>query len=323
MTMALALSVMVGIAISVAVFGFIWIGSPDRAQQIARRLEESTPPRRSIEASAGAPLIRDEGFSALPWLDRALGNWSKIGDLQMLLAQAGIETKPGKILLTAGVVAMVSYLIVYSFFGNVLMAAGAAVVIGSIPILTILYRRRARLRAFEKNFPEAIDLLARAVRAGHALYNGIEIVGQETNEPLSGEFRKTFEEQRLGLEFREALVNLTKRVPLQDVKFFAAALTIQDETGGNLAEILANLAATVRERFKIRGDVRVKTAQGRMTAAILTSLPPSMLIVLNFLNPGYSRLLFTDPYGITALTVAGTLQLIGAVILWRIVDIDV
>src|SRR5580692_5075477 len=245
MTMALALSVMVGIAISVAVFGFIWVGSPDRTQQIARRLEESTPARRPLEASAAAPLIRDEGFSALPWLDRALGNWSKIDDLQVLLAQAGIETKPGKILLTTGVVAMLSYLIVYSFFGSVLMAAGAAVVIGSIPIVTIWYRRHARLRAFEKNFPEAIDLLARAVRAGHALYNGIEIVGQETNEPLSGEFRKTFEEQRLGLEFREALVNLTKRVPLQDVKFFAAALTNQDETGGNLAEILANLTATV------------------------------------------------------------------------------
>src|SRR5579864_261135 len=140
MTMALTLSVMVGIAITVAVFGFIWIGSPDRAQQIARRLEDSTPPRRSLDLSAATPLIRDEGLSALPWLDRALGSWSKIGDLQMLLAQAGIETKPGKLLLTTGVVAMLSYLTVYSFFGSVLMAAGAAVVIGSIPIVTILYR---------------------------------------------------------------------------------------------------------------------------------------------------------------------------------------
>ncbi|HWX38577.1 MAG TPA: type II secretion system F family protein [Candidatus Sulfotelmatobacter sp.] len=321
--MALALSLIVGIAITIAVFGFIWIGSPDSGQRIARRLEESTPPRETYERSSSASLIRDEELSALPWLDRALGGWSKIDALRMLLSQAGIETKPGQILLTTGVVAMLAYLIAYSFFGRAWMGGVSALVIGSVPIVTIVLRRRARLRSFEKNFPDAIDLLARAVRAGHALSNGIEIVGQEMTEPLAGEFRKTFEEQRLGLEFREALVNLTKRVPLQDVRFFAAALTIQDETGGNLAEILANLAATVRERFKIRGDVQVKTAQGRLTAVILTSLPPAMLIVLNFMNPGYSRVLFTDPYGITALSVAAGLQVVGAFILWRIVNIDV
>lgn len=321
--MALALSVMVGIAISIAVFSFIWSATPDGAQRIARRLEQSTPAGESYAAASSAPLIRDEGLSALPWLDRALGNWSKIGDLRLLLAQAGMETKPGQLILSTAVVAVLAYLIAYSFFGRIWFGVAAALVVGAIPVITIFYRRGVRLRAFEKNFPEAIDLLARAVRAGHALYNGIEIVGQEMSEPLAGEFRKTFEEQRLGLEFREALINFTKRVPSQDVKFFAAALTIQDETGGNLAEILLNLAATVRERFKIRGEVRVKTAQGRLTAVILGSLPPSMLILLNFLNPGYSRALFTDPYGITALSVAAALQVIGAVILWRIVDIDV
>lgn len=321
--MALALSLMVGIAISIAVFGFIWMATPDSTQRIVRRLEQSRPPAESYAAASSAPLIRGEELSALPWLDRALGSWSKIDDLQLLLSQAGMETKPGQLLLTAAVVAMLAYLIAYSFFGRVWVGAAAALVTGAIPVITIFCKRAARLRAFEKSFPEAIDLLARAVRAGHALYNGIEIVGQEMSEPLAGEFRKTFEEQRLGLEFREALVNFTKRVPLQDVKFFAAALTIQDETGGNLAEILANLAATVRERFKIRGDVRVKTAQGRLTAVILTSLPPSMLVLLSFMNPVYSKVLFTDPYGITALSVAAALQVIGAVILWRIVDIDV
>jgi tight adherence protein B len=323
MSMALVLSMMVGVAIAIAVFSFVWVASPDNTQRVVRRLEESTPQAQAYQRAAASVLIRDEGLSALPWLDRALGNWSKIGAFQHVLSQAGIEAKPGKIILTTAVVAMAGYLCASLFFGKALFGLAAAVVVGVIPIFVIFYRRRSRLRAFEKNLPEAIDLLARAVRAGHALYNGIEIVGQEMNEPLAGEFRKTFEEQRLGLEFREALVNLTKRVPLQDVKFFAAALTIQDETGGNLAEILANLAATVRERFKIRGDVRVKTAQGRMTAVILTSLPPGMLILLNFLNPGYSRVLFTDPYGIMAISIAAALQVVGAFILWRIVDIDV
>jgi tight adherence protein B len=322
--MALALSVMVGVAITAVVFGFIWIGSPDRTQRIARRLEGSAPTvHESYEASPGAPLIRDEGFSSLPWLDRALGNWSKIGAVRSLLFQAGIQTKPGQILLTCAVSALAAYLFAYSFFARALVAVAIGVFFALVPIGVIYFRRHARLRSFEKSFPEAIDLLARAVRAGHALSSGIEIVGQEMNEPIAGEFRKTFEEQRLGLEFREALINLSKRVPLQDVRFFAAALIIQDETGGNLAEILANLAATVRERFKIRGDVRVRTAQGRLTASILTSLPPAMLILLNFLNPSYCRVLFTDPLGISALAGAAGLQVVGAFILWRIVNIDV
>jgi tight adherence protein B len=214
-------------------------------------------------------------------------------------------------------------LIAYAFFGSLLVPVISALAVGSIPVAMIYFRLRARLRAFERSFPEAIDLLARAVRAGHALYNGIEIVGQEMNEPLAGEFRKTFEEQRLGLQFREALINLSNRVPLQDVRFFAAALIIQEESGGNLAEILGNLSSTVRERFKIRGEVRVKTAQGRLTAVVLTSLPPLILIVLNFLNPGYCKALFTDRYGITALASAAGLQVIGGMLLWKIVRIDV
>jgi len=179
------------------------------------------------------------------------------------------------------------------------------------------------MSAFEKNFPEALDLLARAVRAGHALNTGMEIVGQEMAEPIAGEFRKTYEEQRLGLQFREALINLSTRVPSQDVRFFVTALIIQDETGGNLAEILGNLSATVRDRFRIRGEVRVKTAQGRLTAVILISIPPGMLILVNFINPEYTRILFTDIYGILALAAAAGLQIIGAFILWKIVNIQV
>jgi tight adherence protein B len=142
-------------------------------------------------------------------------------------------------------------------------------------------------------------------------------------EPIAGEFRKTYEEQRLGLQFREALINLSTRVPSQDVRFFVTALIIQDETGGNLAEILGNLSATIRDRFRIRGEVRVKTAQGRLTAVILISIPPGMLILVNFINPEYTRILFTDIYGILALAVAAGLQIIGAFILWKIVNIQV
>ncbi len=321
--MALLLSLVIGAAIIIVVFGFVLIGSTDKGTQIARRLEGSAPVQESFERSASAQLMRDEGLSTLPWLDRVLSNWSRITYVRNLLSQAGMETKPGQILLTTAVIVLGTYLVLHLLFGAILSALFFALALGAIPIGTVYFKRHQRLRGFERNFPEAIDLLARAVRAGHALNTGMEIVGQEMTEPIAGEFRKTFEEQRLGLHFREALVNLTNRVPLQDVRFFAAALIIQEETGGNLAEILGNLSATVRERFKIRGEVRTRTAQGRLTAIILTSLPPGMLILLHFLNPQYVDILFTDIYGIIALFVAVTMQIIGGFILWKIVNIEV
>ena len=321
--MAIIASIVICVAIIAVVLGFVLLGSQDKSQQIVRRLAGSVPMQESIEATASAQLIRDEGLSTLPWLNRALANWSRIDYVRNLLAQAGMDTKPGQILLMTGVVGLGSYLFVHMFFGGFMISVAAALVFGAIPIGYVYVKRMQRLNAFESNFPEAIDLLARAVKAGHGLNTGMEIVGQEMSDPIAGEFRKTYEEQRLGLQFREALINLTKRVPLQDARFFAAALIIQDETGGNLAEILGNLSATVRDRFKIRGEVKVRTAQGKLTAAILISLPIAMLFLMNWLNPAYGSVLFTDPLGLIFLAVAAAMQIIGGFILWSIVNIQV
>lgn len=321
--MALFASLVIGVAIVIAALGFLLIGRRDTARQIERRLQANAPMQESIEKSASAQLIRDEGLSTLPWLDRTLASWSRIDHVRKLLSQAAMDTKPGLILLMTGVVGLGSYLVLHLFIENLILSLICGIAFGSIPIMTVYIRRKMRLGAFEKNFPEAIDLLARAVRAGHSLGTGMEIVGQEMTEPVAGEFRKTFEEQNLGLHFRETLINMTERVPLQDVRFFAAALIIQDETGGNLAEILSNLSATVRDRFKIRGDVRTRTAAGRLTAIILSSLPPMMLLLMNLLNPEYSHVLYTDPYGLIALALAACMQIVGAFILWSIVNIQV
>jgi tight adherence protein B len=320
----LLIPIIIVFAILAVGLGFTVLGGgQDKARQMARRLEGSAPTEDSYESPASIELMRDDNLSTLPWLDRALGNWSRIGYVRALLAQAGMETKPGQILLTTGVLTLGTYILSHLFLSNEGMPILWAIAVGSIPIDMVFYNRHKRLRAFEKNFPEAIDLLTRAVRAGHALNSGMEIVGQEMAEPIAGEFRKTYEEQHLGLHFREALVNLSTRVPSQDVRFFTTALVIQDETGGNLAEILSNLSATIRERFRIRGEVRVRTAQGRLTAAILICLPPSMLVLLNFLNPEYCHVLFTDIYGIIALIGAACLQIVGGFVLWNIVNIDV
>lgn len=321
--MAIILSIVIGAAIIAVVLGFLLVGSQDKSQQIARRLAGSVPVQESFEASARDQLIRDEGLSTLPWLNRALASWSRIDYVRNLLMQAGMDTKPGQILLMTGVAAFGTYVLGHLVSGGYIGPILGAIVLGSIPIGVVYFKRYQRLSSFESNFPEAIDLLARAVKAGHGLNTGMEIVGQEMSEPIAGEFRKTYEEQRLGLQFREALMNMTKRVPLQDVRFFAAALIIQDETGGNLAEILGNLSATVRDRFKIRGEVRVRTAQGKLTAAILISLPVAMLILMNFLNPEYSSPLYKDPMGLIALAIAAIMQIIGGFILWGIVNIEV
>src|SRR5262249_41993630 len=192
-----------------------------------------------------------------------------------------------------------------------------------VPTAVVAFLRSRRLKLFEAHFPEAIDLLGRALRAGHAFTTGMEMVGKELPEPVAGEFRTVFEEQNFGLPLRDAMLNLAERVPIMDVRFFVTALLVQKETGGNLAEVLDNLAKVVRERFRIQGEVRIRTAQGRLTAVILISLPPLMVLLLRVLNPTYINLLFTDPWGPYFLGIAAVLQVIGSILLWKIVQIEV
>jgi len=196
--------------------------------------------------------------------------------------------------------------------------AGAA-----IPIAVVAFRRNRRLKQFEQRFPEALDLLGRAVRAGHAFTAGLEMVSKDSPEPVAGEFRTTFEEQNFGLPLRDALANMTARVPLVDVRFFVTALMIQKDTGGNLAELLDELARVIRERFRIHREVQIKTAQGRLTAMILIAMPAGMLVLMKIMNPAYVNVLFEDPLGIRMLMGAAVLQFIGAGILWKIVQIEV
>jgi tight adherence protein B len=179
------------------------------------------------------------------------------------------------------------------------------------------------LRRFEEYFPEALDLLNRAIRAGHAFTTGLGMIATEAPEPIAGEFRTTFEEQNFGLPLRDVLQNLCDRVPLIDVRFFVTALMIQKETGGNLSEILDNLAHVIRDRFRIYREVRVKSAHGRLTAGILMAMPPVMIFGLHLVNPHYMNVLFQDPIGPWLLWGAAGLQIAGSALLWKIVHIEV
>ena len=166
-------------------------------------------------------------------------------------------------------------------------------------------------------------MLGRAVRAGHPFTTGLEMISKESPEPIAGEFRTTFEEQNFGLPLRDALINLAERVPLVDVRFFVTALLVQKETGGNLAEILNELSRVIRDRFRIYREVQIKTAQGRLTAMIMIAMPMVMMGILELLNPTYMQILFRDPLGPTVLGITAGMQVIGSIILWRIVQIKV
>src|SRR6185295_3220730 len=202
--------------------------------------------------------------------------------------------------------------------------AWLGMIIGALlPYSYASFRRTLRFQKFEELFPQAIDTLARAVRAGHAFTTALELIANEVNEPVAGEFRKLFEEQKFGMPVRDALVNLTERVPLVDVKFFVTAVMLQRETGGNLAEILDNLSYVIRERFKIMRQVRVYTAQGRLTMMLLMGLPPVIVLVMLSMNPEFIRPLFTDPLGHTLIVVGITLQTVGYFVIRKIIRIQV
>jgi tight adherence protein B len=298
-------------------------GRDPRSEAVKARLEAVQRAERRDGMSAELQLVRDELLSDVPALNKFLLKWQSISNLKKYLSQAGVKTKPGKLILTSAVSAFAGYLACNAFVHSRLISVGAGMVAGSVPFVVIAIIRYRRFKAFERLFPEALDLLSRAVRAGHAFTTGMEMIAAELAAPVSSEFKTTFDEQNFGLPFRDALFNLAERVPLLDVRFFVTALLIQKETGGNLAEILDTLARVIRDRFKIQREVKTRTAQGRLSAAILIALPPAMLVALGTLNPHYVSLLFTDPYGPYALVTGFVLQVIGGAVIWKIVSFEV
>jgi tight adherence protein B len=323
--MALLIAIVTFVVVAlVFLAGWMLFGTGTSQEIVRRRLESvRRSERRAGDKSLVIDLLRDEMLSGVPAIHRVLLQWAWPNRLRDFLSQAGLKMKPAKLLTICGVTAIVSDLITVSFFPRLPIVLLSGLATGLLPIAVVAWLRKRRLRKFEEHFPDALDLLGRAVRAGHAFTTGLEMIGKESAEPIAGEFRTTFDEQNFGLPLRDALLNLTERVPLIDVRFFVTALLIQKETGGNLAEILDGLAHVIRDRFRIYREVRTRTAQGRLTAGILIAMPPFMMATLAVLNPGYIGVLFSDPKGMTVLTIAALLQVVGSGILWKVIHIEV
>ena len=289
-----------------------------RIDEVTRTFEEPSTPTAKIKA-----LLKTKEEGPLPAVDRMLGGTDRGSALGRWIEQSGTKTTISAVLLmacaSAGIVGMLVSFAVRAGWGFPLGAAAGF----ALPFMVLRVKRERRMRAFEEQFPEALDLISRALKAGHAFATGLKMAADELAEPVGPEFRKTFDEQNFGLPLKDALENLTYRVPLLDVRFFATAVLIQRETGGNLSEILENLAHVVRERFKILRQVRVYTAHGRLTGYVLLALPAVLGVALMFINPDHMNLLFRERMGQTLLMIAVVMQTVGYVWIRQVVKIEV
>jgi tight adherence protein B len=292
-------------------------------RRLDTRLQEVSQPVERDEAPDAKKLLKVQKVGPLPAVDRILAGTTKGNGLANWIDQSGMKLSLSGVLLMAaglaGLMALVAGVIARTRYA---LPVGAAVGF-ALPFVYLSFKRTRRLRAFEEQFPDGLDLISRALKAGHAFATGLKMVADEMPEPVGPEFRKTFDEQNFGLPLKDALDNLTMRVPSLDVRFFATAVLIQRETGGNLAEILENLAHVVRERFKILRQVRVYTAHGRFTGYVLLALPAVLCIALSFINPEHMNLLFRERMGQMMLLGALGLQTTGYVWIKQVIKIEV
>lgn len=244
-------------------------------------------------------------------------------NLRKFLEQADSPISPSKFIIISGALAGGSALLCLVVRVPLAIIPPVAILFGALPLAWLWFRRSKRLAAFAKQLPEALELISRALRAGHSLGSGFSLVAEEMAEPISREFSRAYDAQNLGKPLDQALEEMTDRIPNLDLRFFATAVILQRQTGGDLAEILDKIGYIVRERFKIWGQVQALTGEGRLSGIVLLGLPPTLFVVMWRLNPEYCMTLFTDPMGNQMLAVAIVLQVLGALVIRKIVNIKV
>jgi tight adherence protein B len=300
---------------------------PDRfaAKELDRRLRDvgNGPGEDQSEASATETVLKHAMQGPLPGVDRFVAGTQAGTRLSKLIEQSGVKITPSGVGVMTVVAALIGGAVTYLFVPRPAIALLVAIVAACLPCAFLLNRRSARLKKFEEMFPEALDLLSRAIRAGHAFQTAMGMVADEMAEPVGPEFKKCFEQQNFGLPLREALNEMADRLTILDVRFFVTAVLIQRDTGGNLSEILDNLAHVVRERFKIRRQVRVHTAHGRFTGYVLLALPAALSVALSFINPEHMHTLFHEHAGQMMLVAAAVMQFIGFIWIRQVIKIEV
>jgi tight adherence protein B len=289
------------------------------ATVIKKRLNELV--REQKQESFEIPfIIRDDHLSRIPLFNLILERLNVTKVLAMIIRQADVQVKVGELILMMGILSGIGVLLPLRF-GKPALAPLTGIAAGAVPLIFLLLQRGKRLKAFIREFPDAIDMMTSALRAGHAFTRSMQLVADEAPDPVGIEFRRTFEEYNLGMQLRDVLVNMTERVESLDLKLFVTAVLLQKETGGNLTEILEKIGYTIRERFKLMGQLRTYTAQGRMSAWIIGSLPIAFVAIISSMSPGYLSPLFRSSSGHFMLGLSISLQVVGIVVIRKIVAV--
>jgi tight adherence protein B len=296
------------------------------------RIDESEEAQLRKRLQPGGPLTQipkqfrllkpSERLSNMPRLDSVLTQMGRLSaPIQRDITQAGMTTTVGTLLLAACCLALLGFVLVKWLFFHTLLAMAAGILLAFVPFMVVRYKKNQRLKKFEEQFPEAIDLIARALRAGHAFTTGLSMAAEEIQAPVGEEFKLLYDRQNFGMPLPDAMKAFAARIPLIDARFFVTAVLTQRETGGNLGEVLDNLSSVIRERFKVKRQVRVLTAHGRITGWILSALPPCLAAAMFVVSPTQMQILTEDALGVQMIVVALTLQVIGTFIIRKLVNI--
>jgi tight adherence protein B len=288
---------------------------------VARRLESLKAPEAGVPSAQDLELyLKTMRKGQFAWLEDVFAGTGLPRAVQLLILQSDSTATVGAVLVKSLVFGTIGFAGVWLFAPRLLFAVPVGAIAGYAPILTLSIKRNRRIAAFNKALPDCIDIVARSLRAGHSLVAAIAIIAEQAVEPARMEFGEVYKKQNYGLPLRDALLQLLDRVPSQDLRVLVTGILVQKDTGGNLADILDRIHFVIKERMRIQGEIRIHTAQGRMTGWILCALPIVMLGLINIVNPGYSKVLFTDPLGQKMLYAGVGLLCVGGFIIRRIVN---
>lgn len=315
MTLAL-LTFLSSIAVMLGLYWALVVRPEDRrSRELARRVQRIDQPAAPVTTVA-ATVTTASVFDAL-----LASNVSLAASLQALLVETGLRWTAAGFFARSLALGLAGAVAGRVLSGS-LIGAAFGVLLAAVPYLYVQRARTVRLRLFEEQFPEAIDLIGRSLRAGHTFTAGLGIAAEEIPAPVGLEFRRVYDEQNYGMALSDALKAMARRVPVLDARFFVTAVLTQREAGGNLAEVLDNLSRVMRERFKVKRQIRVVSAHGRITAWVLSLLPPALATVLYLVSPQFMRVLIDDPLGVRLIVVAATLQLLGMFIISKLVKVE-
>jgi tight adherence protein B len=297
-------------------------GSARTSKQVLASLDSALSTDAPSTREQILNIRKDSAMSSIPWLNKKLLQFQIAPSLQKLISQADLKWTAGRLLAMTGLCLVVPAYGIYAEFKNGPIALLIGLAIGAAPIGWVMFLRSRRFLKFQEGLPEALDLMVSALRAGHSLIAAMGLVARECPDPVGVEFRGCFEEQNYGLELKVALDNMMQRIPIQDLAIVATAIMIQKESGGNLAEVLDKTSHVIRERFRLQRQVKVHTAQGRLTGWILTLLPVVLAILLYFINPNMMSVLWHKPMGIKLIWISVGMIFVGGLVIRKIVTLD-